>query len=118
MTREELTEALELIKCWKQGCVPSDYTYAISDTTDALRKALAQPEQNLSCKSTQARLAASWGYVKAQPEQPSEYTLDTDAVGPSCTPADWRGQKQEPMHPEIKKMYEDFFDKCFRESST
>ena len=26
-------------------------------------------EQNLSCKSTQARLAASWGYVKAQPEQ-------------------------------------------------
>lgn len=24
---------------------------------------------------------------------------------------------QEPMHPEIKKMYEDFFDKCFRESS-
>ena len=30
---------------------------------------LAQPEQNLSCKSTQARLAASWGYVKAQPKQ-------------------------------------------------
>jgi hypothetical protein len=24
---------------------------------------------------------------------------------------------QEPMHPEIKKMYEDYFDKCFRESS-
>jgi ubiquinone/menaquinone biosynthesis C-methylase UbiE len=24
--------------------------------------------------------------------------------------------EQEPMHPEIKKMYEDFFDKCFRES--
>lgn len=28
---------------------------------------VAQPEQNLSCKSTQARLAASWGYVKAKP---------------------------------------------------
>ena len=25
---------------------------------------------------------------------------------------------QEPMHPEMKKMYEDYFDKCFRESST
>jgi len=25
--------------------------------------------------------------------------------------------EQEPMHPEIKKMYEDYFDKCFRESS-
>ena len=24
----------------------------------------------------------------------------------------------QPMHPEIKKMYEDYFDKCFRESST
>ena len=24
---------------------------------------------------------------------------------------------QEPMHPEIKKMYEDYFDKCYRESS-
>jgi len=28
-----------------------------------------QPEQNLNCKSTQARLATAWGYVKAQPEQ-------------------------------------------------
>tara|TARA_R110002126_G_scaffold27206_1_gene91436 strand:+ start:210 stop:764 length:555 start_codon:yes stop_codon:yes gene_type:complete len=25
--------------------------------------------------------------------------------------------EQEPMHPEIKKMYEDYFDKCFSESS-
>jgi hypothetical protein len=24
--------------------------------------------------------------------------------------------EQKPMHPEIKKMYENFFDKCFRES--
>ena len=24
---------------------------------------------------------------------------------------------QERMHPEVKKMYEDYFDKCFRESS-
>ncbi len=26
-------------------------------------------------------------------------------------------QPAQPMHPEIKKMYEDYFDKCFRESS-
>ena len=25
--------------------------------------------------------------------------------------------EQKPMHPEIKKMYEDYFDKCFRELS-
>ena len=28
-----------------------------------------------------------------------------------------RREAQERMHPEIKKMYEDYFDKCFRESS-
>ena len=33
------------------------------------QEALAQPEQNLSCKSTQARLAVAWGYVQAQPEK-------------------------------------------------
>lgn len=25
--------------------------------------------------------------------------------------------KDKPMHPDIKKLYEDYFDKCFRESS-
>jgi hypothetical protein len=25
--------------------------------------------------------------------------------------------EHEPMHPQIKKMYEDYFDKCFKESS-
>ena len=28
-----------------------------------------QQEQNLNCKSVQARLATAWGYVKAQPQQ-------------------------------------------------
>ena len=31
-----------------------------------------QPEQNLNCKSTQARLATAWGYVKAQPKEPEQ----------------------------------------------
>jgi len=39
------------------------------EVATAIKAALAQPEQNLSCKSTQSRLAASWGYVKVQPEQ-------------------------------------------------
>ena len=38
-------------------------------TITAIKEALTQPEQNLTCKSTQKRLAASWGYVEAQPEQ-------------------------------------------------
>ena len=36
---------------------------------DAYPDISPQPEQNLNCKSTQARLAAAWGYVKAQPKQ-------------------------------------------------
>ena len=34
----------------------------------AIKEALAQPEQNLNCKSVQARLATAWGYVKAEQE--------------------------------------------------
>ena len=46
---------------------------------ETIKEALAQPEQNLSCKSVQARLASSWGYVKAQPEQ--EPVCDKDPQG-------------------------------------
>ena len=42
-----------------------DRHYYLADEVDAL---LAQPEQNLNCKSTQARLATAWGYVKAEQE--------------------------------------------------
>ena len=34
----------------------------------AIEAALAQPDQNLNCKSVQARLATAWGYVKAEQE--------------------------------------------------
>ncbi|CAB4123443.1 hypothetical protein UFOVP43_24 [uncultured Caudovirales phage] len=36
-----------------------------------------QPEQNLNCKSVQARLATAWGYVKAK-QEPSHIPLITD----------------------------------------
>ena len=39
----------------------------------------AHPEQNLRCKSVQARLAAAWGFVKAQPE-PWEKFCDSNCV--------------------------------------
>ena len=39
----------------------------------------AHPEQNLNCKSVQARLAAAWGFVKAQPE-PWEKFCDSNCV--------------------------------------
>ena len=63
----------------------------------AIREALAeessgteQPDMNLNCKSVQARLATSWGYVKAeQPAQPQtdqsvtpEYLEWLDSIQP------------------------------------
>ena len=42
----------------------------------------AHPQQNLSCKSVQARLAAAWGFVKAQPEQePVQWGVDWGKAG-------------------------------------
>jgi hypothetical protein len=69
MTKDEaLTLALEALECLKRDFDADQFEWGIADEaiTD-IKEALAQPEQNLSCKSTQARLATSWGYVKAQP---------------------------------------------------
>jgi hypothetical protein len=37
-------------------------------------------------------------------------------AGPPAQPAPVQEPEQKPMHPELKKMYEDFFDKCFKET--
>jgi hypothetical protein len=50
----------------------------LTEMVRVLSDKLAQmeTEQNLNCKSVQARLASSWGYVKAQPEQePDDLTI-------------------------------------------
>ena len=41
----------------------------VAELFELLPKEQPQPEQNLSCKSVQARLATAWGYVKAQSQQ-------------------------------------------------
>jgi hypothetical protein len=57
----------------RQPAQDIDYWYfRYHETLNKLNSVLAQPEQNLTCKSTQARLAACWRYVKAQPEQEQE----------------------------------------------
>ena len=55
--------------------------------------------------------------LPAQPEQEHNFcqrcgkrTNDIHNIH-TCTPP-----TQEPMHPELKKLYEDFFDKCFKET--
>ena len=72
MTREVLQQALEALDELTDKINDDSQLDQYLDVMDDLREALAQPvqpDQNLSCKSTQARLAASWGYVKAQPDQ-------------------------------------------------
>ena len=41
-------------------------SFTHDDAVQYLQEALTQPEQNLNCKSVQARLATAWGYVKAE----------------------------------------------------
>jgi len=98
MTREVLKLALEALeKPWRSGLDSSDVITAIKAALaqpdedeliiqyheatikrleNRIDELMAEPEQNLACKSTQARLAASWGYVKAQPEQYSDIVSD------------------------------------------
>lgn len=43
--------------------------------------------------------------------------LDKKAKNARELGLDYEPAQHKPMHPEIKKLYEDYFDKCFRESS-
>ena len=52
-------------------------TRSSSTHSDAEYSEVVQPQDNLNCKSVQARLATSWGYVKAQPQ--GEWVDLTDA---------------------------------------
>jgi hypothetical protein len=73
MTNEDIIGmAVEAGFADAQGTVHAAYQLEAFANLVAAHK----PEQNLSCKSTQARLAASWGYVKAQPEQYSDIVSD------------------------------------------
>jgi hypothetical protein len=72
MTREVLQqafEALDRVAPFVASADDNTDACAVYQAIDAIKAALAEPEQNLACNSTQARLAASWGYVKVQPEQ-------------------------------------------------
>jgi conjugal transfer/entry exclusion protein len=39
-----------------------------------------------------------------------------DAARAALRAAIEQAEKQKPMHPELRKMWEDYFDKCFRDS--
>ena len=73
---------------------------------DGLRAALAEPEQEpVACVGTNGDLM----WLK-KPEVIYSKPRPLYTAPP-------RREAQERMHPEIKKMYEDYFDKCFKESS-
>jgi hypothetical protein len=76
--------------------------YAAGD----IKEALAQPDQNLNCKSTQARLATAWGYVKAQPQQePVAYCNNTAIERLRDKPGDWMLIYGKPQHPHTVPLY-------------
>jgi len=68
MSKEAMKLALEAHKKNERHNTVAETRYWCGQYKLLAEQALAQPEQNLNCKSVQARLAASWGYVKAQPD--------------------------------------------------
>jgi hypothetical protein len=59
-------KALEYIN--DEMCDYEGNDFNLKPEITALREALAQPQDNLNCKSVQARLATLCGYVKEQPQ--------------------------------------------------
>jgi len=66
MSREVMQQALEAWQTSAYGTVQHHKAMLVA-MTEVGKAMLAQPEQNLTCKSTQARLATAWGYAKAPP---------------------------------------------------
>jgi hypothetical protein len=50
------------------------------------------------------------------PEYDRGFSNGWDRGFAAAQPAPVQEPEQKPMHPELKKMYEDFFDKCFKET--
>ena len=72
--KEALKLALEALTnaYWptESDLMPAHNSKECAEAITAIKEALAQPDQNLNCKSVQARLAASWGYVKENNNTP------------------------------------------------
>jgi hypothetical protein len=109
MTKEALKLALEALEC--ANSPNGDYENEIT----AIKEALAQPEQE----------PVAWGvfegnlhdmfFSQEEAQEMAELKGTHAEVRPLYTAPPQPEQK--PMHPQIQKMFEDYFDKCFRESS-
>jgi hypothetical protein len=83
----------------------------------AIREALAQPEQE----------PVAWGvfegnlhdmfFTQEEAQEMADLKGTHAEVRPFYTNPPAAQPMEKPMHPQIQKMYEDYFDKCFRESS-
>ena len=108
----------------------------LNKTVTALRAALAQQAEplNLRDPAVRKRLATQWGYVPAAQAEPVEpvagVVLNEEGRAAlveygreewHCVVRNARRlytappkDEPKPMHPELRKMWEDHFDKCFR----
>ena len=104
MKDEALKLALELFEA---GHSTVYGTSQAARVITAIREALAeQPDMNLNCKSVQARLATSWGYVKAeQPAHVAAVNTSSERVAkqaqnvheqPASKPCEW--QREDDIH--------------------
>ena len=91
---EALKLALEALTCCRDMVGHPDNLEYIDQKITAIKEALAQPEQSWTPEriAGMARLKEAQDKKLAQPEQ-------------------------KPMHPQLKAMLEEYFDKCFSESA-
>jgi len=104
---EALCVAVEPIDCFAM------HEQAITQ----IREALAQPEQE----------PVAWGvfegnlhdmfFTQEEAQEMADLKGTHAEVRPFYTNPPAAQPMEKPMHPQIQKMYEDYFDKCFRESS-
>jgi hypothetical protein len=108
MTKDE---ALKLALDALEGVVYAEHN--VQPAITAIKAALAQPEQEPAFYGFLCEEECCV-YICYSPCGPGGPNNELPTAYYTSPPQ--RKPEQEPMHPEIKKMYEDFFDKCFRES--
>ena len=116
---EALEEAADAIDSW--GSYASEYFQVKHDLENDISKAKSAITAIKEALAAPVQEPAVWVRTNGINNSGVAY------YGPTCPPS-WVGAAtayfkapspepaQKPMHPELKKLYEDFFDKCFKET--
>jgi len=101
-------EALKEDRAWLETDAPTEVWEKNNEAITAIKAALEAKDEAWEC------VCGANLYIDANGIPRSKASVEPATV--MFKPE--QEAKDKPMHPEIKKLYEDYFDKCFRESSS